>query len=176
MKKNNLLTVAAFTAALTLTPNLIAGECAASKSASASTCAASKDIVGVAAGAENFKTLVAAVKAAGLVETLQGKGPFTVFAPTDEAFAKLPAGTVEDLLKPENKDKLAAILKYHVVPGKVLAVDVKTMEAKTAQGQSVKLKVSDAGVTVDNAKVIKTDLLAENGVIHVIDSVILPNS
>ena len=176
MKKNSILTVAAFAAALTLTPKLIAGDCAASKSASASTCEAGKDIVAVAAGAENFKTLVAAVKAAGLVETLQGNGPFTVFAPTDEAFAKLPAGTVEDLLKPENKEKLVAILKYHVVPGKVLAADVKTMEAKTAQGQSVKLKVSDAGVTVDNAKVIKTDLLAENGVIHVIDSVILPHS
>ncbi len=176
MKKNSLLTVAAFAAALTLTPKLTAGDCAASKSASAGTCTAGKDIVAVAAGAENFKTLVAAVKAAGLVETLQGKGPFTVFAPTDEAFAKLPAGTVEDLLKSENKEKLVAILKYHVVPGKVLAADVKTMEAKTAQGQSVKLKVSDAGVTVDNAKVIKTDLLAENGVIHVIDSVILPNS
>jgi len=176
MKKSIILTVAAVAAAVTLTPSLIAGDCAASKSASANTCTAGKDIVAVAAGADNFKTLVAAVKAAGLVETLQGKGPFTVFAPTDEAFAKLPAGTVENLLKPENKDKLAAILKYHVVPGKVMAADVKTMEARTAQGQNLKLKVSDAGVTVDNAKVIKTDLLAENGVIHVIDSVILPNS
>lgn len=176
MKKSIILTVAAVAAAVTLTPSLIAGDCASSKSASANTCTAGKDIVAVAAGADNFKTLVAAVKAAGLVETLQGKGPFTVFAPTDEAFAKLPAGTVENLLKPENKDKLAAILKYHVVPGKVMAADVKTMEARTAQGQNLKLKVSDAGVTVDNAKVIKTDLLAENGVIHVIDSVILPNS
>ena len=176
MKKHSILTVAAFAAAVTLTPSLFAGDCASSKSASASTCTAGKDIVAVASGAENFKTLVAAVKAAGLVETLQGKGPFTVFAPTDAAFAKLPAGTVADLLKPENKDKLAAILQYHVVPGKVLAADVKTMEAKTAQGQSVKLKVSDAGVMVDSAKVVKTDLLAENGVIHVIDSVILPNS
>ncbi len=176
MKKNSILTVAAFAAALTLTPELIAGDCAASKSASASTCTAGKDIVAVASSAQNFKTLVAAVRAAGLVETLQGKGPFTVFAPTDEAFAKLPAGTVEDLLKPENKEKLVAILKYHVLPGKFLAADVKTMEAKTAEGQSVKLKVSDEGVTVDNARVVKTDLLAENGVIHVIDSVILPNS
>lgn len=176
MKKNSILTVAAMAAVLSLTPNLIAGDCAASKTASASTCTAGKDLVALASGADNFKTLVAAVKAAGLVETLQGKGPFTIFAPTDEAFAKLPAGTVENLLKPENTEKLAAILKYHVVPGKVMAADVKTMEAKTAQGQSVKLKVSDAGVTVDNAKVIKTDLLAENGVIHVIDSVILPNS
>ncbi len=176
MKNKSILTVAVFAAALTLTPELIAGDCAASKSASASTCTAGKDIVAVASGAENFKTLVAAIQAAGLVETLQGRGPFTVFAPTDEAFAKLPAGTVEDLLKPENKEKLVAILKYHVLPGKFLAADVKTMEAKTAEGQSVKLKVSDEGVTVDNAKVVKTDLLAENGVIHVIDSVILPNS
>ncbi len=176
MKKNSIFTVAAIAAVVTLTPNLIAGDCAASKTTSTSTCTAGKDLVAVASGADNFKTLVAAVKAAGLVETLQGKGPFTVFAPTDEAFAKLPAGTVENLLKPENADKLAAILKYHVVPGKVMAADVKTMEAKTAQGQSLKLKVSETGVTVDNAKVIKTDLLAENGVIHVIDSVILPNS
>src|SRR5512135_3459590 len=174
MKLSNILNVAAIAAAVTITPNLIAGECSASKSAATS--AAGKDLVAVAGGADNFNTLATALKAAGLVETLQGKGPFTVFAPTDEAFAKLPAGTVEDLLKPENKAKLVAILKYHVVPGKVLAADVKTMEAKTAQGQSVKLKVSDAGVTVDNAKVIKTDLLAENGVIHVIDTVILPKS
>jgi uncharacterized surface protein with fasciclin (FAS1) repeats len=175
MKKNSILTVAAFAAALTLTPSLLADHCS-SKKDSASTCTSKKDIVAVASGADNFKTLVAAVKAAGLVETLQGDGPFTIFAPTDEAFAKLPAGTVENLLKPENKDKLVAILKYHVVPGKVLAADVKTMEAKTAQGQSVKLKVSEAGVTVDNAKVVKTDLVAANGVIHVIDSVIMPNS
>lgn len=176
MKTNRILTVAAIAAVVALTPSMIAGDCAASKSACASTCAAGKDIVAVASGADNFKTLVAAVKAAGLVETLQAKGPFTVFAPTDEAFAKLPAGTVEDLLKPENKGKLAAILKYHVVPGRLLAADVKTTEAKTAQGQSVKLEVSAAGVTVDNAKVVKADLLAENGVIHVIDTVILPRS
>ena len=134
------------------------------------------DIVDIAIGAGSFKTLVTALKAAGLVETLKGPGPFTVFAPTDEAFAKLPAGTVENLLKPENREKLVAILKYHVVPGKVMAADVKTMEAKTAQGQSLKLKVSDDGVTVDNAKVLKTDLMAANGVIHVIDTVIMPNS
>ncbi len=176
MKTNRIVSVAALAAAVTLTPSLFAGECAASKAASAATCAAAKDIVAVAAGAEQFKTLVAAVKAAGLVETLQGKGPFTVFAPTDAAFAKLPAGTVEDLLKPENRDKLTAILKYHVVPGKVMAADVKTMEAKTVQGQSVKLVVTDSGVTVDGAKVVKTDVLAENGVIHVIDTVILPKA
>jgi uncharacterized surface protein with fasciclin (FAS1) repeats len=136
----------------------------------------SKDIVAIAAGDENFKTLVAAVKAAGLVETLQGKGPFTVFAPTDAAFAKLPKGTVEDLLKPENKEKLVSILTYHVVPGKVMAADVKTMEAKTVQGQPVNLKVSNDGVTINSAKVVKTDLVAKNGVIHVIDTVILPKS
>jgi uncharacterized surface protein with fasciclin (FAS1) repeats len=177
MKLNCIITSVAFTVAITLAPNVIAGDCAAGKNASVNTSAAEKDIVAVASGAENFKTLVAAVKAAGLVETLQSKGPFTVFAPTDEAFAKLPPGTLEDLLKPENKEKLVAILKYHVLPGKVLAADVKTMEVKTVQGQSVKIKVSDAGaVTVDNAKVMKTDLLAENGVIHVIDSVILPKT
>jgi uncharacterized surface protein with fasciclin (FAS1) repeats len=176
MKTHRILTVAALAAAVTLTPSLFAGECSASKDTAAATCTAGKDLVAVAAGADNFKTLVAAVKAAGLVETLQGKGPFTIFAPTDAAFAKLPAGTVESLLKPENKEKLVAILTYHVVPGKVLAADVKSGEAKTAQGQSVKLVVSDAGVTVDNAKVVKTDVLAENGVIHVIDTVILPKA
>ena len=176
MKINKILTVAALISAVTVTPSLFADNCSASKSASASTCAAGKDIVAVASGAENFKTLVAVVKAAGLVETLQGKGPFTVFAPTDEAFAKLPAGTVEGLLKPENRNQLVAILKYHVISGKVLAADVKTMEAKTVQGQSVKLVVSAAGVTVDNAKVVKTDVMADNGVIHIIDAVMLPKS
>ena len=134
-----------------------------------------KDIVAVASGAGSFNTLVAAVKAAGLVETLQGPGPFTVFAPTDEAFAKLPKGTVEDLLKPENKAKLVAILTYHVVPGKVMAADVKTMKAKTVNGQSIDIKVADGAVTVDKAKVVKTDVAASNGVIHVIDTVMLPN-
>jgi len=137
--------------------------------------ATGKDIVAVAAGAGSFNTLVAAVKAAGLVETLQGAGPFTVFAPTDEAFAKLPKGTVEDLLKPENKEKLVAILTYHVVAGKVMAADVKTMKAKTVNGRSLDVKVTDGTVTVDNAKVVKTDVAASNGVIHVIDTVVLPN-
>ena len=109
-----------------------------------------------------------------LVETLQGEGPFTVFAPTDEAFAKLPAGTVEDLLKPENKAKLVAILTYHVVPGKIMAADVKTMKAKTVNGQELSIKVEDGTVTVDNAGVVKTDVAAANGVIHVIDAVVLP--
>jgi len=139
--------------------------------------AAASDIVDTAVAAGSFKTLVAAVKAAGLVETLKGKGPFTVFAPTDEAFAKLPKGTVEDLLKPENKDKLVAILTYHVVAGKVMAADVvKLKSAKTVQGQSVAITVADGGVSVDSAKVVKTDIACSNGVIHVIDSVILPKS
>jgi uncharacterized surface protein with fasciclin (FAS1) repeats len=133
-----------------------------------------KDIVDTAVAAGSFKTLVAAVKAAGLVDTLKGKGPFTVFAPTDEAFAKLPAGTVEELLKPENKKKLTDILTYHVVAGKVMAADVKTMEAKTVQGSSAAIKVADGKVTIDKANVVKTDIEASNGVIHVIDAVIMP--
>jgi uncharacterized surface protein with fasciclin (FAS1) repeats len=133
-----------------------------------------KDIVDTAVAAGSFKTLVAAVKAAGLVDTLKGAGPFTVFAPTDEAFAKLPAGTVEELLKPENKKKLTDILTYHVLAGKVMAADVKTMEAKTVQGSSAMVKVADGKVTIDKANVVKTDIEASNGVIHVIDSVIMP--
>ena len=176
IKLNSILSVAGLIAAVTFTPSLFAGECSASKIPSAAAWSAGKDLMAVAAGSDNFKTLIAAVKAAGLVETLQGAGLFTVFAPTDEAFAKLPAGTVENLLKPENKDKLIAVLKYHVVPGKVVAADVKTMEAKTVQGQNVKLVVSAEGVTVDNAKVVKTDVTAENGVIHVIDTVIIPKT
>lgn len=132
------------------------------------------DIVSAAIDAGQFGTLVAAVKAAGLVETLQGPGPFTVFAPTDEAFAKLPAGTVESLLKPENKDKLVGVLTYHVVPGKVMAADVVGLtEAPTVQGQKIQVDTKD-GVKVDNANVIKTDIVCDNGVIHVIDAVILP--
>lgn len=132
------------------------------------------DIVDTAVAAGGFETLVAAVKAAGLVETLKGKGPYTVFAPTDEAFGKLPKGTVDALLKPENKDKLTAILTYHVVPGKVMAADVvKLTEADTAFGQKVRISTKD-GVKVDSAKVVKTDIECTNGVIHVIDSVILP--
>lgn len=136
---------------------------------------APKDIVDTAVGAGNFKTLAAALKAADLVDTLKGKGPFTVFAPTDEAFAKLPEGTVESLLKPENKKKLVSILTYHVVSGKVLAKDVvKLSEAKTVQGSAVKIVVKDGKVMVDNATVAKTDIEASNGVIHVIDTVIMP--
>ena len=133
----------------------------------------SKDIVDTAIGAGSFKTLVAAVTAAGLVETLRGEGPFTVFAPTDEAFAKLPAGTVESLLLPESKEKLIAVLTYHVVPGKVMAADVKAGQVKTVQGSSLTVSTS-MGVMVDKAKVTATDIVADNGVIHVIDSVIMP--
>ena len=135
---------------------------------------ADKNIVQIASQAGQFNTLVAAVKAAGLANTLQGDGPFTVFAPTDAAFAKLPAGTIDELLKPENKGKLTAILTYHVVPGSVKSSAVKTMKAKTVNGKQVQLKVSDSGVHVDNAKVVKADIMASNGVIHVIDHVILP--
>ena len=132
-----------------------------------------KDIIETAISAEKFNTLVAAVKAAGLVETLQGDGPFTVFAPTDEAFAKLPEGTVEALLN--DRQKLTAVLTYHVVPGKVLAEDVvKLDKAATVNGEHVSIKTADEGVMVDNANVVATDILCDNGVIHVIDSVILP--
>jgi uncharacterized surface protein with fasciclin (FAS1) repeats len=134
------------------------------------------DIVDTAVSAGSFKTLAAALEAGGLVETLKGDGPFTVFAPTDEAFAKLPAGTVESLLKPENKDRLVAVLTYHVVPGTVKAADVvKLKSARTVNGQSVTIKVTDGVVTIDGAKVTATDIAASNGIIHVIDSVILPN-
>ena len=134
-----------------------------------------KDIVDTAVAAGDFKTLVAAVQAAGLVETLKGPGPFTVFAPTDAAFAKLPAGTVQSLLKPENKAKLVAVLTYHVVPGKVMASDVvKLTEAPTVQGAKATVKVENGVVMIDNAKVVKTDIVTSNGVIHVIDAVILP--
>ena len=132
-------------------------------------------IVAVAAANPDFSTLVTAVKAAGLVDTLNSKGPFTVFAPTNEAFAKLPAGTVENLLKPENKEKLAAILTYHVVAGKVTAAQVvKLKSAATVNGKPLTIKADSAGVMVNDAKVTTTDVLASNGVIHVIDTVLLP--
>jgi uncharacterized surface protein with fasciclin (FAS1) repeats len=132
------------------------------------------DIVDVASGA-GFTTLVAAVKAAGLVDALKGEGPLTVFAPTDAAFAALPAGTLDSLLKPENKDQLTAILLYHVVPGKVMSADLKgTVNAATLQGDTVEIVVSSSGVTVNGANVVKADVAASNGVIHVIDAVILP--
>lgn len=135
------------------------------------------DIVDTAVDAGRFGTLAAALEAAGLVDTLKGAGPFTVFAPTDAAFAKLPAGTVESLLMPENKDQLVSILTYHVVPGKVAASDVVALDkARTVNGQDVSIRVADGDVMVDDARVTATDIEASNGVIHVIDSVLLPGS
>ena len=133
--------------------------------------AQAKDIVDTAVAAGSFKTLATALQAAGLVETLKGKGPFTVFAPTDEAFAKIPKADLDALLK--DKAKLTAVLTYHVVPGKVMAKDVKAGMVKTVQGSSLTIATA-SGVTVDNAKVLKTDIVADNGVIHVIDSVVMP--
>lgn len=136
---------------------------------------AKRDIVDTAVAAGTLKTLATALQAAGLVDTLKGKGPFTVFAPTDEAFSKLPAGTVESLLKPENKEKLKAILLYHVVAGGLTAAQVvKQSSVKTLNGQELKLTVNDGTVMVNDAKVVKADILASNGVIHVIDTVLLP--
>jgi uncharacterized surface protein with fasciclin (FAS1) repeats len=136
-----------------------------------------KDIVDTAVSAGSFQTLARALQAADLVDTLKGPGPFTVFAPTDEAFAKLPAGTLDDLLKPENKDKLRAILTYHVVAGKVPSTKVVTLSSvKTVNGQEVKITATGGDVMVDNARVVKADIPAANGVIHVIDAVLLPHS
>lgn len=134
-----------------------------------------KDIVDTAAGAGTFTTLVAAVQAAELVDTLKGAGPFTVFAPTDEAFAKLPAGTVENLLQPENKAQLAAILTYHVIPGKVMAADIagKALNVKTVQGSDLAIDAT-SGVKVNDATVVTADIVTSNGVIHVIDMVLMP--
>jgi uncharacterized surface protein with fasciclin (FAS1) repeats len=134
-----------------------------------------KDIVDTAVAAGSFQTLAKALDAAGLVETLKGEGPFTVFAPTDEAFAKLPAGTLDELLKPENKAKRVSILTYHVVPGKVLASQVvKLNSAKTVNGQDLTISTEGGAVMVNDAKVVKTDILCSNGVIHVVDTVLLP--
>ncbi len=134
------------------------------------------DIVDTAVAADDFNTLVAAVQAADLVDVLKGDGPFTVFAPTDEAFAKLPAGTVEDLLKPENKDQLVAVLTYHVVPGKIMSGDIagNTAMVETVQGGKLSVDATD-GVKIDEANVVTADIVASNGVIHVIDTVVLPN-
>jgi len=152
-----------------------AGTVAIALSLSAANAAEKADIVQTALSNGSFNTLVTAVKAAGLVDTLKGSGPFTVFAPTDDAFAKLPSGTLENLLKPENKKQLVAILTYHVVPGKVMSKDIagKRTEAKSVEGDSVSIDATN-GVKVDNAKVVKADVEASNGVIHVIDTVIMP--
>lgn len=136
---------------------------------------AKKDIADTAVEAGSFTTLVTAVQAAGLVDTLKGEGPFTVFAPTDEAFAKLPAGAVDDLLKPENKDQLVAVLTYHVVPGKVMAADAMQADsATTVQGGDIRITTQDGKVMVDEATVVQADIETSNGVIHVIDTVIMP--
>ena len=141
-----------------------------------STAGHAADIVEAAANAGSFDTLVAAVEAAGLVETLKGDGPFTVFAPTDEAFAQLPEGTLDSLLQPENRDQLVALLTYHVVPGKVMSSDIagQEMEVATVQGSPVSIDASDGAVKVDRATVTQADLETDNGVIHVIDMVITP--
>lgn len=138
--------------------------------------ASDMDIVETAIGAGSFNTLVAAVQAAELVDTLKGDGPFTVFAPTDEAFAALPDGTVENLLLPENRDQLVAVLTYHVIPGRVMSTDIagQTLEVATVQGSTVDINAT-SGVMIDGATVTAADIVASNGVIHVIDRVILPN-
>ena len=142
----------------------------------ASGIAAAADIVETASEAGSFQTLLTAAEAAGLVDTLKSEGPFTVFAPTDEAFAKLPEGTVEDLLKPENQDQLKAILTYHVVSGKTMSSDIagKELEVKTVQGETIAIDASDGTVMVDDATVVQADIETDNGVIHVIDTVLMP--
>ena len=158
----NLITIARASLALAL---MAAGAAAGEK----------KDIVDTAVSAGSFQTLVAAAKAAGLVETLKGPGPFTVFAPTDEAFAKLPPGTVEELLKPENKEKLTAILTYHVVPGRLMAAQVAKKESTaTVNGAVLTIHSEGGAVMVDDARVVKADIECTNGIIHVIDAVVLP--
>ena len=159
--------------------NLAAAAMVGGALAAGSTLAASadKNIIDTAVAAGQFKTLAAAINAAGLTKTLEGPGPFTVFAPTDAAFAKLPAGTVDNLLKPENKAQLVAILTYHVVPGEVTAADVvKLNEAKTVSGKMIAVHTTGNSVMVNNAHVVNSDIAASNGVIHVIDSVLMPPS
>jgi uncharacterized surface protein with fasciclin (FAS1) repeats len=157
---------------LTFTSLALAGILAAAPPARAQQ---ARDIVDTAVAAGSFTTLAKALKAADLVATLKGPGPFTVFAPTDEAFAKLPAGTLDTLLKPENRTMLRRVLTYHVVPGKVMAADVvKISSAKAVSGDTLSIKVSGGTVTVDRARVVKTDIAATNGVIHVVDAVLLP--
>jgi len=176
--KKLLASLAAFAAVTGLGTSLALaqGDTSCSQAKPESPTTAKLDIVDTAVGAGSFKTLAAALKAAGLVETLKGKGPFTVFAPTDEAFAKLPAGTVEDLLKPENKAKLVAILTYHVVPGSVMAAEVVGLSsAATVNGQRIAIATKNGEVMLDGkSKVVKTDIACSNGVIHVIDTVVLP--
>ena len=171
MKIPHILTTITAIGALLAVPTAMADSSVATKTATAT---ATKSIVELAVANESFTTLVAAVKAADLAETLSGECPFTVFAPSNEAFAYLPDGTVESLLKPENKQKLQKILTLHVVSGKVMATDVKPGSVKTLNGESINVAVADGGVTVNGAKVVKTDIVGSNGVIHMPDSVILP--
>lgn len=159
----------------TVLATLLLGLIVVTPSRAAEPAAATKDIVDTAVAAGSFKTLAAALQAAGLVDTLKGAGPFTVFAPTDEAFAKLPAGTVESLLKPENKAKLTAILTYHVVPGSVKAAQAMTLtSAKTVNGKALTLKAEGGALHIDSSRVVSADIEATNGVIHVIDAVVIP--
>jgi len=186
MMTKNLLMTAALTAVVSIasaqcggskasaSANADFGQATASSDAGVIAPIGEPDLIDLAVSVEDLSTLVTAVKAAGLVETLKGKGPFTIFAPTNKAFADLPAGTLDMLLKPENKEKLVKVLTYHVVPGMVMAKDVPTADVKTVQGQTVALKKDSMGVTVNNAKVVAADVEATNGVIHVIDTVILP--
>ncbi len=175
-----LLLLASAALAATLAPAVTAGEKAATCSASATKMSANSaagDIVSTAVAAGNFNTLATALQAAGLVETLKGEGPFTVFAPTDAAFAKIPRDVLADLLKPENKSKLVDVLTYHVVPGKVLAADVvKLSSATTVNGQRIDVRVVEGTVSIDGSKIEKTDILCSNGVIHVIDTVVMPST
>ena len=156
--------------------SIIRASCIALPMVYASGIAAAADIVETASEAGSFQTLLTAAEAAGLVDTLKSEGPFTVFAPTDEAFAKLPEGTVEDLLKPENQDQLKAILTYHVVSGKTMSSDIagKELEVKTVQGETIAIDASDGTVMVDDATVVQADIETDNGVIHVIDTVLMP--
>lgn len=172
-KRRTALVAVAAAAALTLVGCSSSSDETASESVAASEVAAGGTIVDIASGNESTSTLVAAVSAAGLVDTLNGEGPFTVFAPTNEAFAALPAGVLDALLLPENKDVLTQILTYHVVPGTVMAADITDGDVATVEGQTVALSTAD-GVTVNGAKVVQADVVGSNGVIHLIDAVILP--
>ena len=173
LKRRTALVAVAAAAALTLVGCSSSNDETAAESVAASEVAAGGTIVDIASSTDGFGTLVTAVSAAGLVDTLNGEGPFTVFAPTDAAFAALPAGVLDALLLPENKDVLTQILTYHVVPGTVMAADITDGDVATVEGQSVTLSTAD-GVTVNGAKVVQADIVADNGVIHVIDAVILP--
>jgi uncharacterized surface protein with fasciclin (FAS1) repeats len=172
-RKMTLLTMAL---TITLLPAATLADCGSPHGTSAKAASMKPDIVDTAVAAGSFQTLAAALQAAGLVDALKGEGPFTVFAPTDEAFARLPKGTVEELLKPENKDKLVSILSYHVVPGELDAAQViKLKQAKALSGESLSIRVEKEEVRIQDAKVTQADIVCGNGIIHVIDTVLLPN-